>query len=652
MSIVSNWARACSLVGAAALVGVTACTPEQSAPTPLTDLTITAPSHTVVYGDAIPALEPTYTPNRLPSTWPTCTTTATATSPAGVYPVTCSGAANGSTTLHYVNGTITITPAPLTITASSGNVIAGEPVPTITPSYAGLKAGDTQPATPPTCETSATTGGTNGFYPSACFGAVDPNYSIAYVDGSVQLASARLTVTATSHSITQGDALPLVLPQYTGWIDGDTAIDTGATCAPTVGTHAPAGTHATRCSGAVDSKYAFTYVDGSLEVKQAGYLTWAVSARTAQVSADSDGVSLPASTINVNARISRGFANYSNITVVTSNGPQVVFCAGGTETAFTGCSGGTGTLSTGAGISSAAPTDFNLATIIPGAAVNPASVTVLTDVPATQRLTPSRIVVEGGAPYLRYLQSAFPFSNSSLTFGYCATSAVYSAGSADCTTGKVHVVPSGFVTMGAAVDVAGFVQNQYQSLYLGASSPNLVKRGQEFTVHVAAASAQVPKQQSAQGNVATVIDARSFLSVFPIPDGFEAVGVKLIGGDARTSTGAVVNLCTAQGTGCTAARTGNWIQTKFPYVQASVGTVRVPGGSSVTLPTLAITLRATGAVDTVGITGLSQFQNIVSVDAGILGQFAINFNSWPSATGGTGTPPRAPITPLMQTTIN
>lgn len=86
-----------------------------------------------------------------------------------------------------------VTPAPLTITASSGSTPAGGPVPTITPTITGLVNGEsaaTALTTPPTCATTATSASPAGTYPSTCTGAVAPNYSISSVPGTVTVTGA------------------------------------------------------------------------------------------------------------------------------------------------------------------------------------------------------------------------------------------------------------------------------------------------------------------------------------------------------------------------------------------------------------------------------------------------------------------------------
>jgi hypothetical protein len=77
-------------------------------------LTITAPSGTMIFGGSVPALIPSYsgfikggTAASL-TTQPTCTTTATSASPVGTYPVTCSGAVSAKYSFSYVAGMLTI----------------------------------------------------------------------------------------------------------------------------------------------------------------------------------------------------------------------------------------------------------------------------------------------------------------------------------------------------------------------------------------------------------------------------------------------------------------------------------------------------------------------------------------------------------------
>ncbi len=83
--------------------------------------------------------------------------------------------------------TLTVNQAALTITASSASMSYGSTPPVITASYSGFVNGDTAASltTAPTCSTTATSSSAAGTYPSSCSGAVDANYKITYVPGTV-----------------------------------------------------------------------------------------------------------------------------------------------------------------------------------------------------------------------------------------------------------------------------------------------------------------------------------------------------------------------------------------------------------------------------------------------------------------------------------
>jgi FtsP/CotA-like multicopper oxidase with cupredoxin domain len=244
-------------------------------------LTITASSATISYGAAVPAITPSYsgfvngdTAASL-TTPPTCSTTAVLGSPVSgsPYPTTCSGAVDANYTITYVPGAITITPVALTITASSATVPYGAAVPPITPTYAGFINGDTSASltTAPTCSTAAVAGSPVGSYPTTCSGAVDSNYTITYVAGSITITPAPLTITASSGTMTYGGAVPAITPSYSGFVNGDTAasLTTAPTCSTTATSTSPVATYPSTCSGAVDTNYAITYVAGTVTINPA-----------------------------------------------------------------------------------------------------------------------------------------------------------------------------------------------------------------------------------------------------------------------------------------------------------------------------------------------------------------------------------------------
>ncbi len=248
-------------------------------------LTITANDQTKVYGTALPTLTASYTgfvngdTAASLDTLPTLDTTATAAShvAGSPYAITASGAVDDDYTISYVPGSLTVTAAPLTITADNQTKVYGQAVPTLTASYTGFVNGDTSANldTAPALSTTATAAShvAGSPYSITASGAVDPNYTISYVDGNLTVTAAPLTITANDQTKVYGTALPTLTASYTGFVNGDTAasldtlptLDTTATAA----SHVAGSPYAITASGAVDSDYAISYVDGNLTVTAA-----------------------------------------------------------------------------------------------------------------------------------------------------------------------------------------------------------------------------------------------------------------------------------------------------------------------------------------------------------------------------------------------
>ncbi len=196
-------------------------------------LKVTAPSPTRAYGSTNPVLAPTYSgfvagdSSASLATAPTCTTTATTASGVGTYPVTCSGGVSANYTFSYVGGTLSVAPAPLTITATSKSKAYGTALTLGTTSFttSGLLAGATVTGVTLTSAGSAA-GAAVGNYPivpSAAVGTGLSNYAITYVPGTLTVTAVPLKITAPSPSRTYGSANPTLAPTYSGFVNGDTA---------------------------------------------------------------------------------------------------------------------------------------------------------------------------------------------------------------------------------------------------------------------------------------------------------------------------------------------------------------------------------------------------------------------------------------------
>ncbi|GGB00132.1 beta strand repeat-containing protein [Puia dinghuensis] len=245
-------------------------------------LTITAGNASKSYGSANPTLSVSYNgfvhgdnASSL-TTQPTIATTATASSPAGTYPITASGAVDPNYTITYVSGTLTINPVPLKITANDASMTYGAVVPALTVTYSGFVNGDGPGSltTPPTITTTATSSSPTGNYPITATSAVDPSYTITYQAGMMTVGKATLTVTADNKTMPLGGPLPTLTVSYSGFVNGDNASSLSSQPSATTTAHAnsPAGTYPITPGGGGSNNYTFTFVNGTLTVGK-GILT-------------------------------------------------------------------------------------------------------------------------------------------------------------------------------------------------------------------------------------------------------------------------------------------------------------------------------------------------------------------------------------------
>jgi hypothetical protein len=261
-------------------------------------LTIAANAATKVYGAALPTF--TYASSgwqngdtsSLITGAPSLTTTCTAASHVSASPCTITAAVGTLNTLanytySFVNGSMTITAAPLTVTANNAARAVGVANPPFTDSYSGFVNGDTSASltTQPTNTTTATIASPVGTYPITPSGAVDTDYSFTYVNGTLTIGSgtAAAVLAATPNPATFGATVTLTAtltpssPAPTGavtFLDGATSIGTctlsAGTCSMTIATLA-VGTHSLTYSYPGDTNYgANTSNTVSLVVNKSG----------------------------------------------------------------------------------------------------------------------------------------------------------------------------------------------------------------------------------------------------------------------------------------------------------------------------------------------------------------------------------------------
>ena len=118
---------------------------------------------------------------------PTITCETTTASPVGTYPIVISKGSIINKHVTFVNGTLTITKAPLKITVGSYTKKQGEENPTFSLTYDGFKNNETAAVftTQPTITCAATKDSPVGTYNITVSGAVAGNYEISYVAGTL-----------------------------------------------------------------------------------------------------------------------------------------------------------------------------------------------------------------------------------------------------------------------------------------------------------------------------------------------------------------------------------------------------------------------------------------------------------------------------------
>jgi hypothetical protein len=119
-------------------------------------------------------------------------TTATAASNVGTYTITASGGANRNYAVTFTTGTLAVTQAPLTITATDQTKLQGQQNPPFTVSYSGFVNNQTAAVLSGTLAitTTATQTSAAGSYPITASGVSAGNYAIAFVPGTLTVEEA------------------------------------------------------------------------------------------------------------------------------------------------------------------------------------------------------------------------------------------------------------------------------------------------------------------------------------------------------------------------------------------------------------------------------------------------------------------------------
>lgn len=227
---------------------------------------ITATNCSRAYGEENPVFQYTSEGGTLNGT-PEISCEATKTSPVGTYPIVISKGSVTNLGDTYVNGTLTITPAPLTISAGNYTKRQGEENPQFTASYEGFKNDESNDVLTkqPTITTSVTKETAPGEYPVVISGAEAQNYSISFINGVLKVLEAdAIIIKADNKTISYGDAIPELTYTVEGAeLQGTPSITCDATSRSSVGTYP-----IIISKGSV-ANYNDTYVNGILTIEKA-----------------------------------------------------------------------------------------------------------------------------------------------------------------------------------------------------------------------------------------------------------------------------------------------------------------------------------------------------------------------------------------------
>jgi filamentous hemagglutinin family protein len=196
-------------------------------------LTVTATDATRVYGDADPIFSVTYSgllsgdDASLAYSGDPAFTAAAATAGAGTYALTPSAGGLTSPTgygFSYVAGTLTVTKAPLTVSATAQSKVYGDADPTLGYSVSGLKLSDTSTAVL-SGALSRDSGEDVNFYAvgQGTLALISGNYTLSFGNAEMTVTPAPLTVNAAAQTKVYGDNDPTLSYEVNGMKRGDAA---------------------------------------------------------------------------------------------------------------------------------------------------------------------------------------------------------------------------------------------------------------------------------------------------------------------------------------------------------------------------------------------------------------------------------------------
>ena len=249
-------------------------------------LTAAVKNYTRKYGEENPVFEIAYTGLKNGETapvWivePEISTTATLQSDADVYEIKAVGGEPKNYEMSGItSGSLSITPASLTIKANDFSRLYYEDNPEFTLTYTGF-VGDDDPSvftTSPQINTSATQNSKAGEYAIEVSNAASKNYTISFEKGKLTIKKRQLTVSTKDYTRAYGEENPSFELSYAGFVNSeDEKVLLSKPKATTNATStSDVGTYSITIDDGVAENYDFNYVNGKLTIEKAYQtLTW------------------------------------------------------------------------------------------------------------------------------------------------------------------------------------------------------------------------------------------------------------------------------------------------------------------------------------------------------------------------------------------
>jgi len=241
-------------------------------------ITATAASTSRLYGSANPAFTINYTGfvnsenASVLDTPPTASCSAIAGDNAGgVFPIVPAGGVDNNYTFNFVNGSLTITKAPLVARADDKSRSYGLANPAFSISYSGFVNGDTESEiTSPSVTTTATSLSNVGLYPITLAGGASINYNFTLQNGTLTINTSPLIAKASDLTKTYGQTNPTLTIVYTGFLNGDNAASITQPSITTAANQTTAvGTYPITLSGGSALNYGIILQPGTMTINKA-----------------------------------------------------------------------------------------------------------------------------------------------------------------------------------------------------------------------------------------------------------------------------------------------------------------------------------------------------------------------------------------------